>query len=104
LYRKSAGYTHRMMRYLNRTWIKRQIDEDKKHIYPIEELYLVTWRTTIDSVMGAKLAQNLMEIVGREDRGESFDCALVRAINNSLGDGITIMADATSERAAKARG
>ena len=44
-YTTAAKYINHLFRYLNRHWVKRELDEGKKNIYDVYTLHLVQWRT-----------------------------------------------------------
>jgi cullin 1 len=46
-YTTAAKYIHHLFRYLNRHWVKREIDEGKKYIYDVYTLHLVQWRKVL---------------------------------------------------------
>ncbi|KAF5360841.1 hypothetical protein D9756_004966 [Leucocoprinus leucothites] len=43
-YKAGANYMNRLFTFLNRHWVRRQRDENKKDIYPIYTLALVQWK------------------------------------------------------------
>lgn len=46
-YTQAAFQINHLFRYLNRHWVKREMDEGKKNIYDIYTLHLVLWKEEI---------------------------------------------------------
>ena len=43
-YTDAAKFNNHLFRYLNRHWVKREMDEGKKNVYDVYTLHLVRWK------------------------------------------------------------
>ncbi|KAJ3056350.1 hypothetical protein HK097_007329 [Rhizophlyctis rosea] len=83
-YTTASTLVHHIFRYLNRHWVKREIDEGHKQIYDIYTLSLVSWREhmfmgTESNVMAAVLHQ-----IERQRNGETIDTGLIKKVVESF--------------------
>ncbi|KAI6827990.1 Cullin-domain-containing protein [Hortaea werneckii] len=83
-YTTAASYNNRSFRYLNRHWVKGQMDEGKKDIYDIYTLHLVRWkkdvfRSTENAVMDA-----VLRLVEKQRNGETIEQSKVKQVVDSL--------------------
>ena len=81
----AAGFVNHLFKYLNRHWVKREIDEGKKNVYDIYTLHLVQWRdvmftNTQESVMAA-----VLRMVERQRNGDSIEHSQIKSVVNSFG-------------------
>lgn len=83
-YTTAAKYINHLFRYLNRHWVKREIDEGKKNVYDVYTQHLVKWKEDFfanvhDKVMGAVL--NLVE---KQRNGETIEQSQIKSIVDSF--------------------
>lgn len=83
-YTTAAKYINHLFRYLNRHWVKREIDEGKKNVFDVYTLHLVKWKEDFflkvhDKVMGAVL--NLIE---KQRNGETIEQSQIKSIVDSF--------------------
>ncbi|KAF2154152.1 Cullin-domain-containing protein [Myriangium duriaei CBS 260.36] len=83
-YTTAGTYNNHLFRYLNRHWVKREVDEGKKDIYDIYTLHLVRWKedmfgSTQNAVMGAVLRQ-----VEKQRNGETIEQGQIKRVVDSF--------------------
>jgi hypothetical protein len=67
---KMATY---IFRYLQRHYIKREIDEGKRHVYSIMDLILREWRVAMLDSMEVDLTTALLDLLQRQRNGEYIE-------------------------------
>ncbi|EAQ87198.1 hypothetical protein CHGG_03817 [Chaetomium globosum CBS 148.51] len=72
-YTDAAKYIHHLFRYLNRHWVKREIDEGKKHVYDVYTLHLVQWRDVLFSRVSEKVMAAVLKLVEKQRNGETIE-------------------------------
>ncbi|CAJ0957719.1 unnamed protein product, partial [Mesorhabditis belari] len=88
--------------YLNKHWIKRQIEDKRDPIYYVKTLGLVTWRDVLLSELDARVMQGVMDLIRQERDGQTIDRSLIRAVVESYVDlGIDEDASCTSRTVEK---
>ncbi|CAD6501233.1 BgTH12-01486 [Blumeria graminis f. sp. triticale] len=83
-YTTAAKYTNHLFRYLNRHWVKREIDEGKKHVYDVYTLHLVQWRITLFSDLHDKVMEAVLKMVERQRHGETIQHSQIKSIVDSF--------------------
>ncbi|KAM5439965.1 ubiquitin ligase (cullin) of SCF [Microsporum audouinii] len=83
-YTTAAKYINHLFRYLNRHWVKREVDEGKKDIYDVYTLHLVRWkedffRLVHENVMGAVLG-----LIEKQRNGETIEQSQIKHIVDSF--------------------
>ena len=73
-----------MFRYLNRHWVRREIDEGKKDIYDVYTLHLVQWREVFFAKVHDKVMVAVLKIVKKQRDGETIEQAQIKSIVNSF--------------------
>lgn len=83
-YTTAAKYINHLFRYLNRHWVKREMDEGKKNIYDVYTLHLVQWRTTLFSEVHGKVMDAVLKMVEKQRNGETIEHSQIKAIVDSF--------------------
>ena len=83
-YTTAAKYINHLFRYLNRHWVKRELDEGKKNIYDVYTLHLVQWRTTLFSEVHEKVMDAVLKMVEKQRHGETIEHGQIKSIVNSF--------------------
>ncbi|KIM20116.1 hypothetical protein M408DRAFT_309155 [Serendipita vermifera MAFF 305830] len=86
-YTTSARYLDRVFTFLNRHWIKREMDEGRRNVYLVYTLALVMWRDNffIDlQNRNSKLSSAILKLIESERNGQTIDQSLVKNILDSF--------------------
>ncbi|KAK5135672.1 hypothetical protein LTR08_004973 [Meristemomyces frigidus] len=83
-YTTAGTYNNHLFKYLNRHWVKREMDEGKKDVYDIYTLHLVRWKddmfgTTQNAVMDA-----VLRLVEKQRNGETIEQSKVKQVVDSF--------------------
>ncbi|BFZ57313.1 ubiquitin ligase (cullin) of SCF [Savitreella phatthalungensis] len=88
-YTVGAGFVHHIFRYLNRYWVKREMDEGKAQVYDIYTLCLVLWRRILFEDIHEKLLVAVLIHIERHREGEPVETQLIKnAIDSYVSLGI----------------
>jgi cullin 1 len=85
-YTSAAKYIQHMLRYLNRTWIKRELNEGKTGIYTIYSLHLERWCSTLLSKIHNRIMAVILRQVEKQRNGETIDNSRIKTISDSFVD------------------
>ena len=83
-YTTAAKYINHLFRYLNRHWVRREIDEGKKDVYDVYTLHLVEWREVFFTKVHEKVMVAVLKIVKKQRDGETIEQAQIKSIVNSF--------------------
>lgn len=83
-YTDAAKYNNHLFKYLNRHWVKREVDEGKKNVYDIYTLHLVKWKDDFFSKVWEKVMAAVLKLVEKQRNGETIDQLQVKAIVDSF--------------------
>ena len=83
-YTTAAKYINHLFRYLNRHWVKREMDEGKKDIYDVYTLHLVTWKKTFFEAVNKKVMDAVLKMVEKQRGGETIEHHQIKAIVDSF--------------------
>ncbi|KAL2415597.1 Cullin-1 [Exophiala dermatitidis] len=83
-YTDAAKYNNHLFRYLNRHWVKREIDEGKKNVYDVYTLHLVKWKDVFFRAVESKIMDAVLRLVEKQRNGETIDQMQIKAIVDSF--------------------
>ena len=83
-YTTAAKYTNHLFRYLNRHWVKREIDEGKKDIYDVYTLHLVQWREELFKKLNFNVMAAVLRMVEKQRNGETIEQAQIKSVVDSF--------------------
>ena len=83
-YTIAAKYIHHLFRYLNRHWVKREIDEGKKNIYDVYTLHLVQWRNVLFEQVSTKVMDAVLKLVEKQRNGEAIEHSQIKQVVDSF--------------------
>ncbi|WDK11749.1 Cullin family protein [Colletotrichum graminicola] len=83
-YTIAAKYIHHLFRYLNRHWVKREMDEGKKNIYDVYTLHLVQWRRVLFEQVSTKVMEAVLKLVEKQRNGETIEYGQIKQVVDSF--------------------
>ncbi|MCJ1408542.1 hypothetical protein MMC19_002617 [Ptychographa xylographoides] len=83
-YTTAAKYIHHLFRYLNRHWVKREVDEGKKDVYDVYTLHLVEWREELFMKINSNVMSSVLKMVEKQRHGETIEQAQIKSIVDSF--------------------
>lgn len=83
-YTVAAKYIHHLFRYLNRHWVKREMDEGKKNVYDVYTLHLVQWRNVLFAQVSGKVMDAVLKLVERQRNGETIEHGRIKQVVDSF--------------------
>ncbi|KAI9824379.1 MAG: hypothetical protein M1832_001914 [Thelocarpon impressellum] len=83
-YTTAAKYINHLFKYLNRHWVKREMDEGKKHIYDVYTLHLVRWKEDLFTSVHENVMASVLRMVERQRNGETIEQAQIKSIVDSF--------------------
>lgn len=83
-YTVAAKYIHHLFRYLNRHWVKREMDEGKKNTYDVYTLHLYQWRTEFFTLVSRKVMDAVLMLVEKQRNGETIEHRQIKQVVDSF--------------------
>ena len=83
-YTTAAKYINHLFRYLNRHWVKREMDEGKKNIYDVYTLHLVRWKLDFFTNVEKSVMASVLRLVEKQRNGETIETSQVKSIVDSF--------------------
>lgn len=83
-YTVAAKYIHHLFRYLNRHWVKREMDEGKKNTYDVYTLHLFQWRTEFFTKVSEKVMAAVLKLVEKQRNGETIEHSQIKQVVDSF--------------------
>ncbi|OLL25318.1 Cullin-1 [Neolecta irregularis DAH-3] len=83
-YTTAAQYVHHVFKYLNRHWVKREIDEGRKCVYDVYTLGLVRWREDMFNYVQHQVMEAVLKMIEAQRNGEAIEAAFIKKIVDSF--------------------
>ena len=83
-YTTAAKYTNHLFRYLNRHWVRREIDEGKKDIFDVYTLHLVQWKDVFFEKVHKSVMDAVLKMVEKQRNGETIEQSQIKSIVDSF--------------------
>ncbi|RUP51948.1 hypothetical protein BC936DRAFT_144264 [Jimgerdemannia flammicorona] len=84
-YTSASGYVHHVFRYLNRHWVKREIEEGRKNdVFDVYTLALVSWKNHMFVHVQHNVMTAVLKLIERQRNGESIETGLIKSIVESF--------------------
>ena len=83
-YTTAAKYTNHLFRYLNRHWVRREIDEGKKDIFDVYILHLVQWKDVFFEKVHKSVMDAVLKMVEKQRNGETIEQSQIKSIVDSF--------------------
>ncbi|KAJ5752866.1 Cullin-1 [Penicillium odoratum] len=83
-YTTAAKYVNHLFSYLNRHWVKREIDEGKKNVYDVYTLHLVKWKDDFFENLHAKVMDAVLNLIEKQRNGETIEQSQIKNIVDSF--------------------
>ena len=84
-YTTASTFINHIFRYLNRHWVKREIDEGHRHVYDVYTLSLVSWKDYFFKSVHSKVMEGVLKLIQRQREGETVNISLVKKVVESFG-------------------
>ncbi|KAK5980287.1 putative e3 ubiquitin ligase cullin 1 component [Trichostrongylus colubriformis] len=81
-FRFSSKVVDGIFSYLNRHWIKRELDEGNGNIYMIYTLALVIWKRSLFMESKERVTDAVLDLIRRERNGETISRKLIRDVTD----------------------
>ncbi|KAJ3207046.1 hypothetical protein HDU82_004104 [Entophlyctis luteolus] len=83
-YTRASKYIDHIFRYLNRHWVKREIDEGHKNIYDVNTVPLVSWRDHLFMTVHHDVMSSVLSLIERQRNGETIEQSLIKSVVDSF--------------------
>lgn len=83
-YTTAGQYNNHIFRYLNRHWVKREMDEGKKNIYDIYTLHLVRWKEDMFIGTQESVMRSVLKLVEKQRNGETIEQSHIKSVVDSF--------------------
>lgn len=85
-YTFSCQVIHNIFLYLNRHWVRRELEDGRKDIYEIYSLLLVSWRENFLGTLLLSVRSAVLKLVENERNGKTIESKYVQCIVKSYVD------------------
>ncbi|CAG8624160.1 3123_t:CDS:2 [Ambispora gerdemannii] len=87
-YNTASSYVHHAFRFLNRHWIKREIDEGNKTVHDVYTLTLISWRDNVFSAIQHNVMDAVKMLRQRQGNGETVETGFIELVVESIGNNL----------------
>lgn len=83
-YTTAGTYNNHLFKYLNRHWVKREMDEGKKDVYDIYTLHLVRWKLDMFGSTQNAVMDAVLRLVEKQRNGETIEQSKIKKVVDSF--------------------
>ena len=83
-YTTAGTYHNHLFKYLNRHWVKREMDEGKKDIFDIYTLHLVRWKEDMFGSTQNAVMDAVLRLVEKQRNGETIEQSKIKDVVGSF--------------------
>ncbi|KAI9593415.1 Cullin [Syncephalis fuscata] len=83
-YTTASEYMNHLFRYLNRHWVRREMDEGRRAVYGVHILSLVMWRNHLFVHVHRAVMDAVLALIERERNGETIETKLINIVKESF--------------------
>lgn len=83
-YTTAAQFINHLFKYLNRHWVKREIDEGKRNVYDVYTLHLVKWRDVFFKDVWQNVMKAVLNLVRKQRNGETIEQSQIKSVVDSF--------------------
>lgn len=84
-YTTASSFLHHVFKYLNRHWVKREIDEGRKNVYDVYTLALVRWKIDLFDHIQQQIMESVLMLIEKQRDGEYIEANLIKSVIDSYG-------------------
>jgi cullin 1 len=85
-YTAAARVVNNIFMYLNRYWVKREIDEDRKSdVYDVFSLTLYSWKKYMFEYVHYNVISAVLKLIEKQRNGEVIETGLIKNVIDSFG-------------------
>ena len=83
-YTTAGTFNNHLFKYLNRHWVKREVDEGKKDVYDIYTLHLVRWKDDMFGSTQNAVMDAVLRLVEKQRNGETIEQSQIKSVVDSF--------------------
>ncbi|KAI8051205.1 Cullin [Syncephalis plumigaleata] len=83
-YTTASECMNHVFRYLNRHWVRREMDEGRRAVYNVHTLSLVMWRDYLFVHIHRAVMDAVLALIERERNGETIETKLINIVKDSF--------------------
>ncbi|KAF9166185.1 hypothetical protein DFQ27_009054 [Actinomortierella ambigua] len=83
-YTQASGFLHHLFMYLNRHWVRREIDEGRKQVNDVSTLTLTSWKECLFDHVQHNVMAAVLQLIERQRNGETVETSLLRNVVESF--------------------
>ena len=83
-YTQAASFHNHLFKYLNRHWVKREMEEGKPHTYDVYTLHLVQWKEELFVKIHTSIMDAVLKMVEKQRNGETIEQSQIKSVVDSF--------------------
>ncbi|OQN98132.1 hypothetical protein B0A48_15964 [Cryoendolithus antarcticus] len=83
-YTTAGTFNNHLFKYLNRHWVKREMDEGKKDVFDIYTLHLVRWKEDMFGSTQNAVMDAVLRLVEKQRNGETIEQSKIKSVVDSF--------------------